>query len=92
VQLAFLLSRRHCDVFCLNDTDSATVALGEQAAMMKDFLPHYFPFRSPFELPDDVATERAAFSATELALAAQAARAVPRQQAGPLVEMTADHG
>jgi hypothetical protein len=74
VQLAFLLSRRHCDVFCLNDTDSATVALGEQAAMMRDFLPHYFPFRSPFELPDDVAAERAAFSATALARAAQASR------------------
>ncbi|MFI5890213.1 stealth family protein [Actinoplanes sp. NPDC051513] len=67
VQLAFLLSRRHCDVFCLNDTDSAAVALDEQAAMMADFLPKYFPFRSPFELPDDVAAERAQFSATELA-------------------------
>jgi len=49
-KLAFLLSRRHCDVFCLNDTDSAAVALDEQAAMMADFLPKYFPFRSPFEL------------------------------------------
>jgi hypothetical protein len=80
VQLAFLLAQRHCDVFCLNDTDSAEVALGEQAAMMADFLPQYFPFRSPFELPDDEAARRTAFSATELALAAQAAApAVPRQ-------------
>ncbi|HEX5200073.1 stealth family protein [Paractinoplanes rhizophilus] len=67
VQLAFLLSRRHCDVFCLNDTDSATVALDEQAAMMADFLPKYFPFRSEFELPEDVADERARFTATALA-------------------------
>ncbi|MEU8814731.1 stealth family protein [Actinoplanes sp. NPDC048796] len=77
VQLAFLLSRRHCDVFCLNDTDSATVALSEQAAMMADFLPQYFPFRSPFELPDEVTAERAAFSATALARAARPP--VPRQ-------------
>nr|BFE72879.1 hypothetical protein GCM10020092_061800 [Actinoplanes digitatis] len=81
VQLAFLLAKRHCDVFCLNDTDSAEVALAEQAAMMADFLPHYFPFRSPFELPDDLAEERSAFSATELALAAgrHGKRLVPRQ-------------
>jgi hypothetical protein len=80
VQLAFLLARRHCDVFCLNDTDSAAVALSEQAEMMNDFLPQYFPFRSPFELPDDVAAERAQFSATQLALAAQdGGPALPRQ-------------
>ncbi|GAB1691973.1 stealth family protein [Krasilnikovia sp. M28-CT-15] len=80
VQLAFLLARRHCDVFCLNDTDSASVALAEQAAMMEDFLPQYFPFRSPFELPDDVAAERAQFSATELSQAARGGRPVlPRQ-------------
>lgn len=66
VQLAFLLARRHCDVFCLNDTDSAVVALSEQASMMADFLPQYFPFRSPFELPDTVATERARYTATSL--------------------------
>ncbi|MEV4641104.1 stealth family protein [Actinoplanes sp. NPDC049548] len=81
VQLAFLLSRRHCDVFCLNDTDSAVVAHSEQAAMLADFLPQYFPFRSPFELPDDVAAQRAASSATALARAAQAARpSVPSQR------------
>ncbi|MEU4559132.1 stealth family protein [Actinoplanes sp. NPDC023936] len=82
VQLAFLLARRHCDAFCLNDTDSAAVAYSEQAAMMADFLPQYFPFRSPFELPDDVAAERAKFSATELARAAQQGRAgvhIPQQ-------------
>jgi hypothetical protein len=58
MHLAFLLAKRHYDVFCLNDTDSAEVALAEQAAMMADFLPRYFPFRSPFELPDDVAAQR----------------------------------
>ncbi|BAL85379.1 hypothetical protein AMIS_1590 [Actinoplanes missouriensis 431] len=82
VQLAFLLARRHCDVFCLNDTDSAAVAHSEQAAMMADFLPQYFPFRSPFELPDDVAAERAKFSATELGRAAQQSRVgarIPQQ-------------
>jgi hypothetical protein len=57
-KLAFLLARRNCDVFCLNDTDSAEVALAEQAAMMNDFLPRYFPFRAPFELPEDAAAER----------------------------------
>jgi hypothetical protein len=66
VQLAFLLKRRHCDVFCLNDTDSAEVALAEQAAMMADFLPRYFPFRAPFELPDDVTAQRAEWSASEI--------------------------
>jgi hypothetical protein len=79
VQLAFLLAKRHCDVFCLNDTDSAEVALGEQAAMMADFLPHYFPFRSPYELPDEVAAERAAFSASELARADRAGLSLPRR-------------
>jgi hypothetical protein len=79
VQLAFLLSKRHCDVFCLNDTDSAEVALAEQAAMMADFLPHYFPFRSPYELPDEVAAERAGFSASELARSELAGLTLPRQ-------------
>jgi hypothetical protein len=81
LHLAFLLARRNYDVFCLNDTDSADVALSEQAAMMADFLPRYFPFRSPFELPDDVAAQRSASSATWLARAAQAGATVrvPRQ-------------
>jgi len=67
VQLAYLLRNRHCDVFCLNDTDSGDVPLPEQHAMLADFLPAYFPFRAPFELPDDVTGERGALSATELA-------------------------
>jgi hypothetical protein len=93
VQLAFLLAQRHCDVFCLNDTDSAAVALNEQAAMMEDFLPQYFPFRSPFELPDEVAAERNAFSATQLARAAQAGLPVlPRQGARSAQVVTADNG
>jgi hypothetical protein len=80
LQLAFLLAKRRYDVFCLNDTDSAEVALAEQAAMMADFLPRYFPFRSPFELPDDVAAQRSASSATWLARAAQAgANQAPRR-------------
>jgi hypothetical protein len=64
MRLAFLLANRHCDVFCLNDTDSAAVAHEEQAAMMAEFLPQYFPFRSPFELPDDVVAERAKLGTT----------------------------
>ena len=92
MQLAFLLARRHCDVFCLNDTDSATVALAEQAAMMEDFLPQYFPFPSPFELPDEVAAERAAFSATQLARAAQAGMPVLPRQAARSTDATARHG
>jgi hypothetical protein len=44
-----LLTRRDVDAFCLNDTDSATVSAVEQRAMMGEFLPAYFPFRSPFE-------------------------------------------
>ncbi|MET3423585.1 hypothetical protein BJ973_002797 [Actinoplanes tereljensis] len=70
-RLAFLLARRATDVFCLNDTDSAVVAQAEQLAIMADFLPRYFPFRSPFELPDDVTAERSALSATQLGLGAQ---------------------
>ncbi|BBH65607.1 exopolysaccharide phosphotransferase [Actinoplanes sp. OR16] len=80
VQLAFLLARRRSDVFCLNDTNSAAVALSQQAEMLADFLPLYFPFRSPYELPDDVAAERAQFSATQLARAAASGPIqIPRQ-------------
>jgi hypothetical protein len=93
VQLAFLLARRHYDVFCLNDTDSATVAMAEQAAMMADFLPYYFPFRSPFELPEEVAAERAAFSATQLARAAQVGMPlIPRQSTGSSMAVGARRG
>lgn len=64
VQLAFLLARRHCDVFCLNDTDSSEVLLSEQHAMLTDFLSAYFPFRAPFELPPEVEAERARLTAS----------------------------
>ncbi|MFC7530578.1 stealth family protein [Actinoplanes sp. GCM10030250] len=92
VQLAFLLARRHSDVFCLNDTDSAAVALSEQAAMMADFLPQYFPFRSPYELPDPVAAERAQYSATTLGRIAMGATVpIPRQPFSRSEAMTGDH-
>ncbi|MCG5443689.1 stealth family protein [Micromonospora sp. NIE79] len=64
VKLANLLARRHCDVFCLNDTDSGEVLLSEQLAMLTDFLSAYFPFRAPFELPAEVEAERARMTAT----------------------------
>jgi hypothetical protein len=50
-KLRELLERRDMDAFCLNDTDSAAVSALEQQAMMAEFLPAYFPFRSPFERP-----------------------------------------
>lgn len=67
VVLATMLARRHCEVFCLNDTDSADVPFDEQYALVTEFLPAYFPFRAPFELPDEVAARRARQSATALA-------------------------
>jgi Stealth protein CR2, conserved region 2/Stealth protein CR3, conserved region 3/Stealth protein CR4, conserved region 4/Stealth protein CR1, conserved region 1 len=67
LQLAAILAGRSYDAFCLNDTDSADLLLAEQHAMLVDFLPAYFPFRAPFELPDDVAVDRSTYSATELA-------------------------
>lgn len=69
VQLAFLLARRHCDVFCLNDTDSTEVLLSEQQAMLSDFLSSYFPFRAPFELRPEIEAERARLTATGRAAA-----------------------
>ena len=72
VKLAGLLSGRHRDVFCLNDTDSAIVAFDSQAALVADFLPRYFPFRSPYERPDDEAARRATLSATALGRATTA--------------------
>lgn len=63
-QLAFLLARRHCDVFCLNDTDSTEVLLSEQQAMLSDFLSAYFPFRAPCELPPEVEAERSRLTST----------------------------
>lgn len=52
-KLRDLLARRDMDAFCLNDTDSAAVSALEQQAMMAEFLPAYFPFRSPFERGDN---------------------------------------
>jgi hypothetical protein len=51
-RLAEMLRRRHLDVFCLNDTDSDTAVAAEQAGILGDFLPAYFPFRAPFELTE----------------------------------------
>ncbi|MEH0819676.1 MULTISPECIES: stealth family protein [unclassified Micromonospora] len=65
-RLAELLTRRHRDVFCLNDTDSDPEALAEQESMLADFLPRYLPFPAPFELPDDVVAERRKLGATAL--------------------------
>ncbi|MER7332254.1 MULTISPECIES: stealth family protein [unclassified Micromonospora] len=82
VKLANLLTRRHCDVFCLNDTDSGEVLLSEQLAMLTDFLSAYFPFRAPFELPAEVEAERARMTSTARAAAyLPEAVAVPGQQA-----------
>lgn len=67
VVLGLMLARRHTEVFCLNDTDSAEVPFDEQYAMISEFLPAYFPFRAPFELPDEVTAERAGRGATTLA-------------------------
>jgi hypothetical protein len=49
-RLAELLRHRHLDVFCLNDTDSDSATAQVQAELLGEFLPAYFPFRSPFEL------------------------------------------
>ncbi|TBL37583.1 hypothetical protein EYA84_10400 [Verrucosispora sp. SN26_14.1] len=67
VQLARLLARRDRDAFCLNDTDSGTVSVTEQHAMLTEFLSAYFPFRAPFELPADVEAKRSRHTATALA-------------------------
>jgi len=63
-RLASILARRKSDVFCLNDTDAGTD--DAQTEMVRSFLQAYFPFRAPFELPDDVTALRAQLSATEL--------------------------
>ncbi|NES12950.1 MULTISPECIES: stealth family protein [Micromonospora] len=65
-RLAELLTHRHRDVFCLNDTDSDPATFGEQERMLADFLPRYFPFPAPFELPDDVVAERRKLGASAL--------------------------
>jgi hypothetical protein len=51
-RLAELLRRRHLDVLCLNDTNSDSSLVDEQAALLADFLPAYFPFSSPYELTE----------------------------------------
>jgi hypothetical protein len=50
IRLARLLRSRNLDVFCLNDTDSTAEVAAEQAKLLQDFLPAYFPFPSPYEL------------------------------------------
>jgi hypothetical protein len=45
-----VLRHRNLDVFCLNDTNSDSALTGDQAQLLADFLPLYFPFASPFEL------------------------------------------
>jgi hypothetical protein len=49
-KLARLLRDRHLDAFCLNDTDSSASTAADQVALLRDFLPAYLPFRTPFEL------------------------------------------
>lgn len=49
IRLRNLLQLRNFDVFCLNDTDAEPAVQREQAAMLADFLPAYFPFPAPFE-------------------------------------------
>ncbi|MER7444314.1 stealth family protein [Micromonospora avicenniae] len=85
VKLAALLSRRHCDVFCLNDTDSSEVLHSEQQAMLADFLSAYLPFRAPFEVSPEVEAQRRGRTASALAaelLTAPPAGAAPRQGVG----------
>lgn len=50
VRLANLLRHRNYDVFCLNDTDAEGISVREQAALLKGFLPAYYPFRSQYEI------------------------------------------
>ncbi|WP_233564861.1 stealth family protein [Micromonospora musae] len=85
VKLAALLSRRHCDVFCLNDTDSSEVLLSEQQAMLADFLSAYLPFRAPFEVSPEVEAQRLGRTASALAaelLPESPTSAAPRQGTG----------
>lgn len=49
VRLAHALRHRHNEVFCLNDTDAEGLPAGEQTALLQEFLPAYYPFRSPYE-------------------------------------------
>lgn len=56
LKLATLLRHRDVDTLCLNDVDTPDAALGEQEALLADFLPAYLPFPSPFELAQPRAT------------------------------------
>jgi hypothetical protein len=59
-RLATTLRKRHYPLFCLNDTNSTDEAALDQARLLESFLPAYYPFRSPYELPDSTEPERAA--------------------------------
>lgn len=56
VRLAHALQHRNNEVFCLNDTDAEGLPVREQAALLQEFLPAYYPFRSPYEITSSVAT------------------------------------
>ncbi|MFH8882832.1 stealth family protein [Streptomyces californicus] len=51
-RLGILLARRDRQAFCINDTLSDTFDVGQQAAMLSDFLQAYYPVPSPFERKD----------------------------------------
>jgi hypothetical protein len=52
-RLAATLRKRQHQLFCLNDTDADEASALVQTRLLAEFLPAYFPFRSPFELPDE---------------------------------------
>src|SRR5699024_7576396 len=66
VKLSKLLRRRNYDTLCLNDNDSDDQALRKQADMLADFLPKYFPIRSPLELSPAAEASRAGTAPTDL--------------------------
>ena len=74
IRLAKLLRLRNVDVFCLNDTDADEATAAEQAALLREFLPAYFPVRSPYELtgPD---ADRPTYAAAHVEVARQPSRA-----------------
>ncbi len=49
VRLAHALRHRNNDVLFLNGTDAEGLPASEQTALLEDFLPAYYPFRSPYE-------------------------------------------
>lgn len=66
IALGRLLRDRRVDAFCVNDTKSDPTVAKQQARMLSEFFEAYFPFRSPFEHPPDVAAQRANWSPSEL--------------------------